>query len=203
VFIYRDKVSCLSELTVYFIAASLSFFTTRGIRLLIERFELKTKTATLLKKLKTKTIDLVKKLRGGDGQMCYESSFEEFFDSDSISPIDLMLLPIQNERLSKQELFVKQIIKKCLKRDEVYRVTNMKLANLIRSMVQFQSKEKVRSISAELLALGMATSTPTIELMFNSLESLSYNFLPSLLLIKWSINSSYFSWGFSCFRYST
>jgi hypothetical protein len=168
-FLFNNKIYCVSEFMVCLILSSLSYFGVIGFRLIIEKLKLKQKTKKLFQASKIKTIRLVKTLRGGsDGTCSTEPSFEE---PNSLNLIDISLVPFPVGKLSQNDLYIKQIIRKCIKQNQVYRITNPMLVKLVNSMVAFQSRENVRSISQELfsLALVVAMSNPTKYLMFDGL----------------------------------
>jgi len=141
-FLYRGKVSYLSEFTISLILCSVVFISTIGIRKLVQRF-----------KLKRKINRLIKKLRAGSTSLGDIVQYEESFTDEIIgyNPFDL-----SHFTLSARQKVIKSIIKKCLKPKRHYKIINRQILELIDKMMNYKKKDNLKIISYDVFVLALS-----------------------------------------------
>jgi len=161
-FVWKGRICYISEFTLCLILCSSVFLVIVAIRKLIKRFKLKKKVGTL-----------IKKFRGGSQILHYEKDLEKELND----PRNYSLLPSSYLDLTAQEKFIKDIVKKCLKPNRIYKITDLGLLQVINEMVDFNKKNLVKVISYDVFVLALVVSAkPVSTIAYKGVA----NFLPNI-----------------------
>lgn len=129
--------------------------------------------------MKSKVLNLVKELRNGSSVLHYERNLEDELNN----PENFSLLPTSYLTLTSKEKYFKSIIKKCLKPNRIYKITDHKLLELIDKMVSFNKRDTVKVISYNLFILALVVSeNPIRKIAHTGLLNIFSGFIsPSLV----------------------
>lgn len=160
-FAVSGQIYCISEFVLSFVIFTVSFFSVVGIRKLLKKFEIKNK-------IKRKFQKVLKKIKN---RQCLDVRGGQNFENDILHyevdriEDEKISLPNLFFKLTYEERLVKAIVKKCLKANRFYKITNRPLLEIIDRMMEFQKKDNTRIISYDALILALLISAQPLSPM--------------------------------------
>lgn len=169
-FLFKKNIYVVNETSFSLVLSLVAFVSAILAKKIIHYYKLDERVQFVYQKMKKKThnglkrplgfirnkkhstLSLIKKVRGGNE----EPSLEKYFDA-KYPPIGDSTLA--SDLYSMNQLLIKEIVTKCIRRGRAYRITDNKLSNLISEMIQLKSYEQVKKISHEVLILAITLST--------------------------------------------
>lgn len=187
--LFQNNVYAISEFHLFILIFTVSYYSTYALRLLFDKYSIGQKAKKKLKVLKAKCKNRIKKIRkksnfwkqinrfrGGSSEIMYYET-EEYglanITKDQQGFPDLLrrYTPI-SPYLSKNNRYVKSIIKKCLKPNSYFKITDQKLIGIIQEMIPFSRREKVRVISYDLFVLAIVQTFSNVPIQSAKYEGL-------------------------------
>lgn len=199
-FLFKKNIYVVTETSLCLALSLIAFFSVILVKKIIDYYKLDEKVKFLYQKIKKKTqnglkrpigfikdkkdntLNLIKKIRGGSEE---GPSLEKYFDAKYPPIADSSLI---SDLYSPNQLLIKEVITKCVRRGRAYRITNTKLSNLINEMIQFKSYDQVRRISHEVLILAITLSTyqPFGAILYGNANEV----LKGLKPLRWFLDNS-------------
>ena len=149
----RGEIYWIPEPLLCFGICTISFFGVVGFRKVFKKY-------SLGKKIKKKILKRIKKkyrpglaVRGGDDDFDFLHYEVDGIDDDD----GKNLLSTIFSNLNSEKRFIKGILKKCLKPNRFYKISNRGLLEIIDKMMEFNKKDGTRIISYDVLILALVT----------------------------------------------
>ena len=151
-FSMSGRIYSIPEYLLSFVIFTISFFGMVGLREIFKKYEirknLKKKFGKIFKRIKNKN-RLSVDVRGGEDSILH-------YEVDVIDD-GKNFFPTIFSKLTSEERFIKAIVKKCLKPDRFYKISNRGLLEIVDKMMEFNRKDSTRIISYDVLILGLVT----------------------------------------------